>query len=154
MATIKIQRTNEIQNFFGNYQICIDGQIIGKIAHGKIKEFEVTSGRHTIIALINWCRSQELSFDCNDNDTKTFSLSGFKYKWLVSIYLGLIALVILLITTMIIQKNDLNNLIFLLIPVSILIVILSVIHVCYLTLGRKKYLQLKELNPIIDSKAN
>jgi len=78
MAIFKILRKDEYNNKFRPIKIFVDGENIGTIANGETKDFNVHSGRHSIIAKIDWCSSSELSFDIKDNETKTFSLGGFK----------------------------------------------------------------------------
>jgi hypothetical protein len=98
MATIKIQRKNEYINLLREYRLLIDGQKIGTIANGQLKEFELPSGQHTIIAKIDWCSSKEITFDLNDNDLKIFLVGGFlRRKWLNLLWSGLLIISLTLV---------------------------------------------------------
>jgi hypothetical protein len=134
MATIKIQRTSEYINLLRNYRLFIDGQKIGTIANGKTKEFEITAGRHSIVGKIDWCSSPELTFDINDNDTKTLLIGGFKNSnWIMPITIGVIVLCFGLSYAL-----DSDYILLLIIPTFL-------IMSYYLTIGRKNYLSLTEL---------
>ena len=78
MAKIEIQRKDEFNNKFRDIQIIVDGVKIGAVSNGQTKDFEVPIGSHSIIAKIDWCTSEELSFISNKNETKKFSLCGFE----------------------------------------------------------------------------
>ena len=104
MPKLIIQRPNEFINRFREYVIYIDGKNIGSIANGKIKEFDVTSGSHSLVAKIDWCSSPEINFEITDTKAKIFSVGGFTSA--VPLFLSLLY---------------------------------------YLTIGRKKYLTLKEV---------
>lgn len=129
MASIKITRTSEYSNRMRDYQIFIDGQKVGTIANGETKEFEISTGQHSIVAKIDWCSSPELLFD--SNDTTTFKVGGFKYgNWIMPIGLGIIVVHFILQRTM-----NFGYTFYLIVPVFLLLVY-------YLTLGRKNYLTL------------
>jgi len=135
MATIKIHRTNEYNNRIRDYKIFIDGHQVGTIANGETKDFTTTFGQHTVTAKIDWCCSPNISIDIKDNQTKNLKVGGFKNgQILVPIALGLIVLHFIL-------ENfaDIDYLIYLVAPLFLLLVY-------YLTIGRKKYLTLAELN--------
>ena len=135
MATIKIQRTKEHNNRLRDFIILIDGQEIGKLANGEIKDFEIVPGHHTIKAKIDWCSSPELSIITDDNETKNLKVGGFKYgNWLMPI-----TVIIILLHSIIKAKAGINGTIFLVIPSFLLLAY-------YLTFGRNKYLTLTETN--------
>jgi hypothetical protein len=134
MATIKIQRKHEFINLFRDYRLFVDRQKIGSISDGQEKEFNVTSGKHLLVAKIDWCSSTTISFELNDNDTKSFTLSGFKNKLMRDIFsYGVLFLVIVFSLS-----SSWDYVIFLIAPIFL-------IFVYDLTLGRKKYLTLKEI---------
>ena len=134
MATIIINRTSEYNNRLRDYQIFLDGKKIGAIANGQTKEFETTSGRHTIIAKIDWCSSPEISVTLNDFEKKELTVGGFKNgNWIMPIAMGIIVLNFILRLAFHFEYG-----IILLIPAFILLLY-------YLTVGQKKYLTLTEL---------
>ncbi len=75
MATIKIQRKN-IQE--GSYKIFIDGQEIGVVLKGEIKDtFEISPGEHTLVIKFGVGSNKAILFNINENETKVFSVTGF-----------------------------------------------------------------------------
>ncbi|MBN8836372.1 MAG: hypothetical protein J0I09_03885 [Sphingobacteriia bacterium] len=135
MATIKIQRTSEYNNRARNYKIFIDGQQAGTIANGETINLDTTAGQHTVTAKIDWCSSPDIPVHVNDNQTKTLRVGGLKNgQWLMPTGLAVIVLNFILSTF-----TDINYVIYLIIP-------LFLILIYYLTIGRKKYLTLTELN--------
>ncbi len=134
MPTIKIQRTNQYINGARDYKIYIDGQKVGTIANGELKQFETTAGEHTVVAKIDWCKSPERLLVIKEGETKEMSVGGFKNSsWIMRIAGGLIAVHFILKATM-----DVNFGLVLVIPAFLLIGY-------YITIGRTKYLSLTEL---------
>ena len=135
MATIRLQRTSEYINRFRDYRIFIDEQQVGTIANGETKYFATNEGQHTIAAKIDWCSSPNISFDIKGNQTKRLKLGGFKNaQRLIPITLGLLVLCSILS-----KFVNFGYTLLLAAPVFILLFF-------YLTIGRKKYLTLTELN--------
>ncbi len=135
MATIRLKRTNEYNNRMRDYKIFIDGQQVGTIANGETKDFPTTVGQHTVTAKIDWCSSPELLIELKENQTSNLKVGGFKYgKILMPVGLGLIVLHFILS-----KFADFDYTIFLVAPLFLLMVY-------YLTIGRKKYLTLEEVN--------
>ncbi|MCC7400547.1 MAG: hypothetical protein IT214_03590 [Chitinophagaceae bacterium] len=135
MASIKLQRTSEYNNRWRDYKIFIDGQQVGTIANGETKDFPTTEGQHTVTAKIDWCSSPDISVNVNDNQTKILKVGGFKNgQWLMPIGLGLLILHFILS-----EFANFEYTIFLVAPLFLLLVY-------YLTIGRKKYLTLDEVN--------
>jgi hypothetical protein len=133
MAIFKIQRTNDYMNLMRDYRLFIDGQKIGSIGNAQTKEFEIPAGRHSLIAKIDWCSSQELSFEIDKDDSKTLLVSGFIIsKWIMPLILGIIAFsfIVTLITHFYFT-------LFIILPAFLLLLY-------FLTFGRKNYLSLKE----------
>ena len=134
MSKLIIQRTSEYNNRLRDYGIYIDGQKIDTISNGQTKEINISPGRHTLFSKIDWCSSPEISFEVVDNETKTFKVGGFKNgNWIMPLTVGVIVLSYLLKIT-----AGVNYFFYLAIPAFLLLVY-------YLTIGRKKYLTLKEL---------
>jgi hypothetical protein len=130
MATIKIQRCTEYNNRRRDYKIFIDGKKVGTIADGETKDFVTSAGQHSIMVKIDWCSSPEISFDINDNNSKTFKVGG---NWIIPIAGGVIVLYFILKIFL-----DIDYALFLLLPPVLLLFY-------YLTVGRKRYLTLNEI---------
>lgn len=135
MTTIRLKRTSEYNNRMRDYKIFIDGQQVGTIANGETKDFPTTVGQHIVTAKVDWCSSPDISVDINDNQTKNLKVGGFRNgQFLMPIGLGLIVLHFILS-----KFADFDYTIFLVAPLFLLLVY-------YLTIGRKNYLTLEEIN--------
>jgi|SRR5690554_50550 len=135
MATVRLKRTSEYNNRIRDYKIFIDGQQVGTIANGETKDFPTTVGQHTVRAKIDWCSSPELSIELKENQTSSLKVGGFKYgQILILVGLGLIVLHFILS-----KFADFDYTI-------LLFAALFLLMVYYLTIGRKKYLTLEEVN--------
>jgi len=136
MAKLIIKRTSEWNNRLRDIEIYLEEEKIGVIGNGEVKVFEIESGEHNLKSKIDWCGSETLTFNLNHNETKTIELSGFK--------LGKFMLPIALIIGAIyfIFGKQLNDS-----PMALIVAFFPVVLylVYYLTLGRNKYLRLKEI---------
>jgi hypothetical protein len=134
MGKVRIQRSNESANRWRAYQLYIDGAKVGTIASGQTKEFNIGPGRHILYSKIDWCRSPEASFDVTTDEIKVYEVKGFKYA----------DLLMFLVPVTIILSYVLNRIVgvdyffYLNIPMVLILIY-------YLTIGRKKYLSLKEV---------
>ena len=86
MAKIKIQRTSKFTNKMRDYQIFIDGQKVGKISDGETKEFEVTTGKHSVTAKVDWCSSPDVLINIGDGETKCLAVDVSKNATIVPFY--------------------------------------------------------------------
>ena len=133
MGSIIINRTSEYLNRLRNYGVYIDGKKVDTISNGETKKFNISAGQHSILTKIDWCSSQTLSVDINDNETKSFKVGGFKNgNWLIPA--GLVIPILSFIAS---SLFDFDYLFYLIIPIFLLMVY-------YMTLGRRQYLTLKE----------
>lgn len=133
MAVIVINRTSEYINRLRDYGVYIDGRKVGTIANGETKEFNLSSGHHSVFAKIDWCTSPTLSVNISDVDTKYLKVGGFKNaKWLMPI-----SLILIVLSYVAYRFFDFEYLIYLGVPVFL-------IMVYYMTIGRKQYLTLTE----------
>ena len=134
MATIVIKRKTNYTSYFRNYQIILDGKKIGTIKNGETKEFVTTSGQHHIQSKVDWYSSPELSLTLSEEDKKEIIIGDSEYGRLLLVVLGII-----LFGTNIINAFHLNPIyrLFSILPLIVLIVY-------YSTIGRKKYIAIKE----------
>lgn len=135
MATIRILRTSEFANRIRNYQIYLDGKKVGTVANGETMKFDTTIGEHTLIAKIDWCSSQETKFNIEQTEIREFKVGGFKNgNWIMPIG------VMLSVFGFVLNKY-VNT------EWTLLIVLpIFILWLYYITIGRKKYLTLTELN--------
>lgn len=131
MAKLNIQRTNEYNNRMREYQIYIDNVFVGSIGNGSTKDFEITEGKHTIEAKIDWCGSPKVIVEINDDETKYLKVGGFKYgKWLMPI-----TMILVIIHFPLTRFLDFDYMLIFSLPTFFLLLY-------YITIGRKKYLTL------------
>lgn len=135
MAKLIIKRTSEWNNRMRDIGIYLDGEKIGVIGNGEIKEFEIEPGEHTLKSKIDWCGSETLKMNLTDNETKKIELSGFK----LGKFMMPIALVISIIYFAFGQQLNFDPMLF-----PLLIAPFGLYLVYHLTLGRNKYLRLEE----------
>jgi hypothetical protein len=135
MPTINITRTSAYMNRLRDYQLYLDGKKIGTIGNGQTKQLETTAGQHTLLAKIDWCSSETVSFTLSESETQNLRVDGFKHAhWMMPVAMGAIALHFVVNLFF-----DFYYTIFLVIPAFLLLLY-------YMTIGRKSYLQLKEAN--------
>lgn len=134
MSILRIHRSSEYTNKLRSYVLYIDGKKAGQIRDGEIKEFEIAPGTHTVVARIDWARSNELEVEIGEEEIKELQVRGFRNgNWLIPISFLIIALHFVLRFTV-----GFDYLIFLIIPGFTILVY-------YNTIGRKEYLRLREM---------
>ncbi|SJZ31920.1 hypothetical protein [Sediminibacterium ginsengisoli] len=135
MASIHIQRTSEYNNLMRDYKVFIDGQQAGNISNGQHKTFTTTPGDHTLTVKIDWCSSPDLLIRVDDNETIYLEVGGFKNgRWIMPVAAAILALHFILTTIF-----NISYTIFLVVPAFVLLFY-------YISLGRKRYLVLTEIN--------
>ncbi len=60
---IRLTRENDYVDKIRAYKIYVDEVYLGDIGNNETREFVVDSGKHSIYAKIDWCRSNKLEFD-------------------------------------------------------------------------------------------
>ncbi|MBW3518082.1 hypothetical protein [Flavobacterium sp. NKUCC04_CG] len=141
MAIIKIERKNDLSNRFRDYNIYIDGNKVGTIANGEVKEFTVdSSGTHSVKATIDWCSSQELFLNLNSADTIPLKLNSITTKW--GIYYFLLTLFVAGINF--VYKNEFISQLMMVIVLPGLLIMIY-----FFTFARKKYLKLTQIDTVI-----
>ncbi len=135
MAKVIIKRANEYQNAARKYGLYIDDQKAGTISNNDTESYDLAPGTHTIYAKIDWCYSQVLTLTLQEGETKYVRVSGIPHANLVLlIYIGIVALSALLA-----YYTDINIILFTMPTFPLL-------TLYYITLGRRKYLTIKEQN--------
>jgi hypothetical protein len=136
MAKLIISRRKEWQNRGRKFGIYIDGEKRDVIENGAIKELELEPGKHTLKFKIDWTGSPEKELEISDEKSKSIEVSGFKLgKWLFPVFY--LVLILFFVFDVFFDKM-VNELIYIAIP-------LFVVYLYYVTLGRKKYLEIREL---------
>ena len=133
MAKLIIKRANEYGNAARKYGVYIDDQKAGTISNNDTESYDLAAGSHTLYAKIDLCYSQVLTVTLSEGETKYVRLSGIPYANLVIlIYIIIVALSVLLA-----YYTDIDFILF-------TVPTFPLITLYYLTLGRRRYLTLKE----------
>lgn len=136
MPKLIVTRTSEWNNKVRKFGIYLNNKKIGVINDGEKKEFEIESGVYKISGKIDWCKSQEIEFEINKNESKEIEISGYKYG-----HLALrISIAIMLIYFLA------KNLFHLDLQFLISIVAIGFLYPMYfITVGKNNYLRLREI---------
>jgi hypothetical protein len=135
MTTLKIKRSNEFVNRFRKIGIYVDKKKIGTISNGETKEFEIPTGQHVVKAKIDWCGSNNLTCQINENELKTISISSFNHgKSFILCLIVAIALLFILKFGFDIKSDNM----------FLAGIFPTVLLFYYLTIGRSSYLRIKE----------
>ncbi len=65
---ITVSRDSGWTDRFRNYQVLLDGAVIGEIESGEQKSFEVAAGTHHIALKIDWCQTKPIQFNITDGE--------------------------------------------------------------------------------------
>lgn len=78
---IRIKRDSGFADRSRAYKVILDNETVGKINNGQQIELDAAPGKHQLYLKIDWCRSNFVEFEIND-ETIEFecgsSLRGFK----------------------------------------------------------------------------
>ncbi len=141
MAKLIISRKREFMNWSSEYKIFLNGQEFGAISNGEKIEIDIPEGTSIIKAKINWMGSPDLPISVNNDESKFVSISGAKQ---VNIVIELMSLITLLI--IIFRQQMRIDFPFLKLPVAIIASCFIIASFYYMTIGRNKYIKIKE-NP-------
>lgn len=77
MSVIRLRRQQSgWRDLLRAYRILIDGQSVGLIRRGQVREITVAPGLHTIQLKIDWCNSQELPMDIKAGEAIGFTCAA------------------------------------------------------------------------------
>tara|TARA_B100000508_G_C11380376_1_gene238308 strand:- start:335 stop:637 length:303 start_codon:yes stop_codon:yes gene_type:complete len=76
MTKITIHRPSGFSNRLRKIQLVLDDQVLGSLKNGESQTYSIPSGAHRLKAVIDWCESNEVTFDLQDGETKTWTLTG------------------------------------------------------------------------------
>lgn len=74
MIKITIIRPKEKANRFRKFKIIVDGHCVCRIKNEETKEILLDAGKHVIEAKIDWCGSNTLPFNIEDNGSCEFTV--------------------------------------------------------------------------------
>ena len=78
---IRIKRNSGYADRMRAYKLILDENAIGEIKNGQEITLEVPKGNHQLYLKVDWCRSNTVNFNANDNIIKFdcgSNLRGFK----------------------------------------------------------------------------
>ena len=78
MPKISIYRVSEFENRMRKIHILIDGEPKAKIGNGKNIDLEIAAGKHTAQAKIDWCTSNLLEFEIDNESNIRLELRSGK----------------------------------------------------------------------------
>lgn len=124
MLTIKIHRPKEFLNNSRDYKLFIDNQCVGLISSGEIKAFTVSNENHQICAKIDWCSSETLLLEVENEETICLQVNGSKFmRLLACLVVGIIVLHLIMSLLVITQFS-----IFLIFPIAFVYIFQVVSH--------------------------
>jgi hypothetical protein len=80
MSEIILTRDKGYADRLRKYVVLIDDRKVGTIANGKVEEYYVDPGEHTIQVKIDWCKTKKLAFVA-DRDTHLFNVKSNLRGW-------------------------------------------------------------------------
>lgn len=136
MPKLIIQRKSEPNNKARKITIYIDEKMVGTLANGETRAYDLELGSHEVFAKIDWFGSKKVKVDVTESPTHALKLSGFKYgTWVGLIIIGLI------LGYFIGRFRFDEDLDFLLVLAGITFMY----PLYFITIGRNRYLKLKEV---------
>jgi hypothetical protein len=138
VAKLIITRTSEFNNLTREFRIFLNGKEIGTISSGDTEEFDIPEGNHNLCAKIDWCGSENFPITLRNDETKSITISGFKFGGILMIITPFTLIFLILF------RDFIKSHFFLKLPalVAAMFVVLTLTY--YMTIGRKKYLVIKE----------
>lgn len=140
MTQLTINRSSEYVNKMRSIHIYIDGVKVGSVSDGKSQTFDITPGKHTVKAKIDWCGSQEKEIYCSEGDHTHMNLAGFAGGKFTSVKHFLLIIFLPLIFLFIHVENPVYQVFEYLAKAMYLILGVGMLYL--FTIGRNKYLQL------------
>ena len=78
---LTLVRGVEQVNYIRNYKVIIDSEVVGVIASGETKHFEMSPGTHTIQVKIDWCRSRPCRFESSAGENVELNCGATYNDW-------------------------------------------------------------------------
>ena len=76
---LTLVRGVELTNYLRKYKVILDNSVIGEIASGETKHFNISKGEHELSVKIDWCKSKPLLFS-HEEGGNTKILCGASYN--------------------------------------------------------------------------
>ena len=139
-SKLVLTRAGQWQNRRQLYKVFIDGTEAGKIKNDTSEEFELTAGPHTIECKVNWMSSNQQSFTTKEG-TNTYLKVSNGMKFFLPLYIlllaGLLFPLFFQVAKLSLPPNTEKIRLIAIIPIVIY-------YLVYVTILRKKYLDIQE----------
>ncbi len=90
---LRIKRQQMFVDMMRDYEVVIDGTLVGTVGNGETEVFELTPGHHLVHLKIDWCRSKKISLDVLEDETVVLH-TGSSMRWFTFPFLYLLKLTI------------------------------------------------------------
>ncbi len=80
---ITVRRTTSYADRLRAYKIVLDGALVGTVRAGQSATVSTTPGRHSLVLRIDWCGSEEVSFEARTGEHITFECGSSLAGWRV-----------------------------------------------------------------------
>ena len=149
MQKIIIVRTNQWFSQSKNIYVYINDEKVGAIAPGEIVQFEVSAGKHSVEVRSNWIGgSNNLVVDVKKNEDNIIKMSSLAYTFFSSIaaatFVGMSVYKYKNSSQLNWNNGIISN------PLVILLVSILLIVLLMVTLYRKHYFKLEEVEEVTD----
>src|SRR4051812_31358937 len=67
MGVVRIRRAVQVNDKLRSYRILMDGTCVGTIASRGELQLELPAGRHNLLARIDWCSSNAVTLNVEEN---------------------------------------------------------------------------------------
>ena len=84
---IRITRQRGWADNLRAYRVLLDGQIMGEIREGEIRQFPAAAGHHSLQLTVDWCRSRPVEFEVEDSAIVDFECASNVKGWVVFAWL-------------------------------------------------------------------
>jgi len=75
---LSIKREASWANRLRKYKVILDGEEVGSIGESGTFEYPINPGLHTLYLQIDWCRSNKLEFEIENNEILKFKCGGVR----------------------------------------------------------------------------
>ncbi|MHC5202143.1 hypothetical protein [Myroides sp. LJL119] len=133
MAVFTVNRPSNFVYGYRKYRIKIDGKTVGSISDGQTKEFTLPKGVFKVTAHIDWCSSNPIYIDTNQQELTHMVVKPFILAlWIVPVIVACV--LVSLLGVFVLKKSF-----------FLLLLIPAILYLVYLfSLGRKKFLILEQ----------
>lgn len=121
MPKITIERPHEWANQSNDINIFIEGEKVGAVAYSETMTFEITPGKHIVVASkIKSNKSKPLEVDLSNNEDKTIKISTSKFWFLLPLAFTMILAIIFLILFLVLHfESYLLMILFIALPIPL-----------------------------------